>query len=70
MRAVWALDGVDWRGWTAADRAAVTYVMLKRQHSSDPQALRELYEMVGDTAALATLDRSIMGQTKTIQTDR
>lgn len=67
---MFALEGIDWRGWTAADRTAVAYLMLKRQNKDNPAGLRELYELVGDKAALAALDRSIMGQSQTITTDR
>jgi hypothetical protein len=59
---VFALDGIDPRSWSAADRYAVAYLMLKRQYASDPHLLRELYELVGDKNALAALDRATMHQ--------
>lgn len=70
LRAVFALDGVDWRSWTAADRTAVAFLLLKRQHkrAGDTGALRELLLMVGDNAGVAVLDRQLMGQTPSIET--
>jgi hypothetical protein len=70
LRAVFALDGIDWRGWSAADRTAIAYLLLKRQHHNNPTVLRELYELAGDTAALAELGRQGMGQDSTIETTR
>jgi hypothetical protein len=70
LRAQFALAGIDWRSWTAADRAAVTYMMLRRQYAGDHAALRELFELADDRDALAALARANMGQTPTIQTDR
>lgn len=67
---MWALDGVDWRSWTAADRAAVCFLLLKKQYRDDVPALRELLLLVEDKEAVAELDREIMGQTATIVTDR
>lgn len=58
---------MDWRSWSAADRTAVAYLMLKRQYRNDPHALRELYELVGDTDAIAALDRQIMGQGSSVE---
>lgn len=68
---MFSLDGLDWRSWTAADRAAVTFLLLKRQYKTagDHQALRELFTLVDDKAALAALDREIMGQPTTLTTD-
>jgi hypothetical protein len=62
LRAEFALAGLDWRSWSAADRAAVTFLMLKRQHGDDPVALRALYVMVDDTEAVAEMDRQKMSQ--------
>lgn len=59
---MFALDGIDWRAWSAADRSSVAYLLLKRQYAGDPHLLRGLYELVGDTDALAALDRGILGQ--------
>lgn len=70
MRAQFALAGIDWRSWTAADRAAVTYLMLKRQCADDTAALRELLLLADDREAVAELDRNIMNQNRTIVTDR
>lgn len=70
LRAVFVLDGLDPRSWSAADRAAVAYLLLKRQYRDDPTALRELLLLADDKAAVADLDRQIMGQAKTIVTDR
>jgi hypothetical protein len=61
---------LDWRSWTAADFAAVGYLLLRRQHANDPDALKELYELADDQDALAALAREIMGQSSTIRTDR
>lgn len=68
MRAELAISGVDWRSWSAADRVNATYLLLKRNLDTD--GLRELYRFVGDKNALAAMDREIMGQPSTIQTDR
>lgn len=65
---MFALEGINWRAWTAADRAAVAYRLLKQTLTGDD--LRGLYELVGDRSAIAALDREIMGQAPTIQTDR
>lgn len=67
---MFALDGLDWRSWTAADRAAATYLLLKRQYRSTKNldALRELFLLAGDVEAVAALDREKMGQTPTIET--
>lgn len=63
---MFALDGIDPRGWTAADRAAVAYLLAK-QNTTDKTALRELYELADDRKALAVLDRQIMGQPETVE---
>lgn len=70
VRAQFALKGIEWRSWSAADQAAVSYLMLQRQYADDKTALRSLYELVEDRDALAELDRTIMGQSQTIVTDR
>lgn len=69
LRAEFALAGVDWRSWSAADRAAVAY-RLAKQRTTDPKALRTLYELVDDKDAIAELDRSNMGQARTVETTR
>lgn len=68
---MFALEGIDWRAWTAADRCAVAFLMLKRQYkaSGDNGSLRELYLLVEDRNAVAELDRQIMGQTGQVMTD-
>lgn len=58
---MFALEGVNWRAWSAADRVAATYVMLVRR--ADRDQLRVIYELTGDTEALGVLDREVMGQT-------
>lgn len=70
MRGEFALAGVDWRSWSAADRVSATYVLLKRNLRGDTDALRNLYTLTGDKNALAVLDREIMGQTPQITTSR
>lgn len=60
LRGELALAGVEWRTWSAADRVSATYVLLKRNLSGD--ALRDLYELVGDKDAVAAMDRETMGQ--------
>lgn len=67
---MFALSGVDWRSWSAADRAAVGYLLLRRQHADDVTALRELYELADDTEGLAALARQNLGQGHTIETTR
>lgn len=69
---MFALDGIDWRSWTAADRVAATFLLLKRQYkrSGDTQALRDLYLLVGDKAAVAAIDNQIIHGGQTVQTDR
>lgn len=61
MRGRFALDGVKWREWSAADRVAATYLLLKTTLTG--AELRELYVVAGDWDAVATLDRDNMGQT-------
>lgn len=56
------MAGLDWRSWSAADRAAVVYILLQRANRDDTDELRKLYELVGDTAAVAAIDRDRMGQ--------
>lgn len=41
---------------------AVAYDLMRRVYRDDPTQLRNLYDMVGDRAAVAALDREIMGQ--------
>lgn len=66
LRGVLALEGVNWRQWSAADFASVGYRLLRRA-ASTPDQLRELFELVGDRDALAALDREIMGQGSMIE---
>lgn len=68
VRGGWVLAGVDWRSWSAADRAAAMFVQLEHANARNPEGLRQLYELAGDTAALAELDRKAMGQDSTIET--
>lgn len=70
LRAQFALEGIDWRGWTAADRVAVAYLMLQRQNADDKTALRSLYELVEDKHALAALDNQTIHGSQTVVTDR
>lgn len=63
---MWALEGADWRTWTAADRAAVIFLLLKRV-TKDPQEMRDLFELVEDYDAVAAVDREKMGQTSQIE---
>lgn len=69
---MFALDGLDWRSWTAADRISATYLLLKRHYRStgDLDGLGDLFELVGDREGLAELARTKMGQTRTIETTR
>ena len=67
---MFALDGLDWRSWSAADFASVSYLMLRRQYAHDPTELRNLYLLVDDLDAVAALDREIMGQPRQVATDR
>jgi hypothetical protein len=63
LRAVFALDyGVDPRSWSAADRAAIAFLLLKREYRNDTDSLRELFLLVDDKAAVAAIDRQKMGQ--------
>jgi hypothetical protein len=62
LRAEFALAGIDWRSWSAADHAAVGFLLLKRHFAGDSVALRALFELVEDTAAVAAIDRVSMGQ--------
>lgn len=60
--------GINWRDLSAADVVSVSFLWLKRQYRNDPEALRGLYELVGDKAAIAALDRAKMGQSESIET--
>jgi hypothetical protein len=64
---VFALDGVNWRVWSAADRVSATYALLLR--TLDGDGLRALHTLMGDKAAVAALDREKMGQTEQLQLD-
>lgn len=63
---MFALEGLDWRSWSAADVASVTYRLL-RTHAQTPTELRELFELVGDKDGIAGLDREAMGQTAGVE---
>lgn len=67
---MFALDGLDWRSWTAADQSSVIFQLLKRAYkrAGDTTGLRELLVMVGDNAGVAELDRQLMGQSPSIET--
>jgi hypothetical protein len=62
---VFLLDGLDWRSWSAADLASVTYHVLRRSLTGDD--LRDFYDLVGDKDAKAALDRESMGQTSGVE---
>jgi hypothetical protein len=64
---MFALEGIDWRGWSAADRAAVAFLLLKRQNRDDPTMLRELFVLVEDSDAVAELDRQMMSQPRQVE---
>lgn len=66
---MFALEGIDPRQWTPADRCAVSFLLLKRAYRSagDMAGLRNLYELVEDREALAALDREIMGQGRQVE---
>lgn len=66
---MFALDGLNPRSWTAADRASVAYLLWQRsaKASNDGDALRELFTLTDDHAALGALDREIMGQTAQVE---
>lgn len=70
LRAQFALTGIDWRSWSAADQASVSYLLLQRQYATDKASLRDLYELAGDKEAVAEIDRSNMGQPPKIETTR
>lgn len=63
---MWALEGADWRSWSAADRAAVVFLILKRI-AKEPQERRELFELVEDYEAVAAIDREKMGQSSQVE---
>jgi len=64
---VFALDGINWRSWSAADRVSATYALLLR--TLDGDGLRELHTLMGDKEAIAVLDREKMGQSTQLQLD-
>lgn len=65
LRGVFALEGLDPSGWSAADRCSLTYRMLVREASGD--ALRGLYDLVDDREAVAAFDRDRMGQGEQVE---